>query len=95
MITLRAIVLMLTILFWAIGIQFSYLKVPIIKNTPRKELYNMKIPNSSGVKSLVRMGENSTPINWANAVPADTRATFLAKFDLNNLLITTDFLKQS
>lgn len=49
------------ILLRAIGILNSYFKVPKMSRIPKKELYSVKTPKSSGAYILVIIGENRIP----------------------------------
>lgn len=57
----KLIMLSAIILLRAIGILNSYFKVPTISRIPKKELYSVKTPKSSGAYILVIIGENRIP----------------------------------
>ena len=70
----------------AIGIAISYLKVITIEIIAEIDITKARLPNASGVNSLIRIGEKPRKINWPRPVPEVITATSEAKVPLVNIL---------
>ena len=70
----------------AIGIAISYLKVITIAIIAEIDITRARLPNASGVNSLIKIGEKPRKINWPKPVPEAITATSEAKVPLVNIL---------
>jgi hypothetical protein len=70
----------------AIGIAISYLKVITIETIAEIDITKARLPNASGVNSLIRIGEKLRKIKWPRPVPEVITATSEAKVPLVNIL---------
>ena len=68
------------------GIEISYLKVITIAIMAEIDITRARLPNASGVNSLIRIGEKPRKINWPTPVPEVITATSEAKVPLVNIL---------